>query len=204
MKKLLTTTLILALAVPVMPLWAAEKKYEKNCPEDAADCAKALTNPELYGFRRFNMLQKHEDRQLYRKWLQAYMACVSFVDDQVGTVLEDRCHYPGELVGVVGIVGVQEDHDAGRIVMAEMVEAGETGAAVAGALLEDDSGAAAVGDSGGPVGGIVVDDHDPPDRWPWDVVENKRQGGLLVEGRNDDVDADGLAWCGHGLSCGRR
>jgi arylsulfatase A-like enzyme len=55
---------------------------------DVEDCAKALTDPELYGFRRFNMLQKHDDRQLYRKWLQAYMACVSFVDDQVGTVLD--------------------------------------------------------------------------------------------------------------------
>lgn len=55
---------------------------------DTADCAKALTDPELYGFRRFNMLKNHEDRQLYRKWLQAYMACVSFVDDQVGTVLD--------------------------------------------------------------------------------------------------------------------
>ena len=55
---------------------------------DVEDCAKALTNPELYGFRRFNMLKKHEDRQLYKKWLQAYMAAVSFVDDQVGTVLD--------------------------------------------------------------------------------------------------------------------
>jgi arylsulfatase A-like enzyme len=55
---------------------------------DVNDCARALTNPELYGFRRFNMLKKHEDRQLYRKWVQAYMACVSFLDDQVGTVLD--------------------------------------------------------------------------------------------------------------------
>ena len=42
MKKLLTTTLILALAVPVAPLWAGEEKYEKNCPENAADCAKMM------------------------------------------------------------------------------------------------------------------------------------------------------------------
>jgi arylsulfatase A-like enzyme len=55
---------------------------------DVEDCAKALTDPELYGFRRFNMLRNHENRQLYKRWIQAYMACVSFVDDQVGTVLD--------------------------------------------------------------------------------------------------------------------
>ena len=35
------------------------------------------------------MLFKHKDRpQLFKQWLQAYMACVAFIDDQVGTVLD--------------------------------------------------------------------------------------------------------------------
>ena len=35
------------------------------------------------------MLLKHKDRpKLFKEWLQAYMACVSFIDDQVGTVLD--------------------------------------------------------------------------------------------------------------------
>ena len=41
MKKLLTTTLTLALLVPVMPLHAGEK-YDKTCPEDAADCIRMM------------------------------------------------------------------------------------------------------------------------------------------------------------------
>lgn len=41
MKKLLTTTLALALIMPVMPLAAGDKDY-KNCPGDAADCARKM------------------------------------------------------------------------------------------------------------------------------------------------------------------
>ena len=40
MKKLLTTTLALALIMPVVPLWAGEEK-SKNCPEAAARSATA-------------------------------------------------------------------------------------------------------------------------------------------------------------------
>ncbi len=78
-----------------------EIELPKVLDGDAEDCAAALTDPELYGFRRFNMLKKHEDRELYKKWLQAYMACVSFVDDQVGTVLdalEDSPHKENTIV----------------------------------------------------------------------------------------------------------
>ena len=57
-------------------------------PNDLDDLAGALGNEELYGFRRYKMLARHEDKDLLRKWLQAYMACVSFVDDQVGTILD--------------------------------------------------------------------------------------------------------------------
>ncbi|MEM7478521.1 MAG: sulfatase [Planctomycetota bacterium] len=56
---------------------------------DLDDCAGSLANTSLYAFRRYQMLFHHADRpQLYKKWLQAYMACVAFIDDQVGTVLD--------------------------------------------------------------------------------------------------------------------
>ena len=42
MKKLLTTTLTLALIIPVMPLWASDEKKDSQCPETAAACAEAM------------------------------------------------------------------------------------------------------------------------------------------------------------------
>ncbi|MDA0350162.1 MAG: sulfatase-like hydrolase/transferase [Verrucomicrobia bacterium] len=57
-------------------------------PNDLDDVAEALGNEALYGFRRYKMLVRHEGKDLLRHWLQAYMACVSFIDDQVGTILD--------------------------------------------------------------------------------------------------------------------
>lgn len=62
------------------------KSYLKG---DLEDCAPSLANTSLYAFRRYQMLMKHKDRpKLFKQWLQAYMACVAFIDDQVGTVLD--------------------------------------------------------------------------------------------------------------------
>lgn len=62
------------------------KAYKEG---DLEDCAPSLGNTSLYAFRRYQMLFKHKDRPLlYKRWLQAYMACVAFIDDQVGTVLD--------------------------------------------------------------------------------------------------------------------
>lgn len=56
---------------------------------DLDDCAPSLADTSLYAFRRYQMLFKHEKRpDLFKQWLQAYMACVAFIDDQVGTVLD--------------------------------------------------------------------------------------------------------------------
>ncbi|MEO1616258.1 MAG: sulfatase-like hydrolase/transferase, partial [Planctomycetota bacterium] len=82
------------------PLYAPQKYFDKfpldeiEVPKcfregDLEDCAPSLANARLYAFRRYQMLHKHDDRpQLFKRWLQAYMACVSFIDDQVGTVLD--------------------------------------------------------------------------------------------------------------------
>ena len=82
------------------PLYAPKKYFdmfpldEIEVPQcykdgDLEDCAPSLANTSLYAFRRYSMLFKHKNQpQLYKEWLQAYMACVAFVDDQVGTVLD--------------------------------------------------------------------------------------------------------------------
>ena len=82
------------------PLYAPQKYFdmfpldEIKVPKayregDLTDCAPSLANTSLYAFRRYQMLFHHEDKpQLYKQWLQAYMACVAFIDDQVGTVLD--------------------------------------------------------------------------------------------------------------------
>lgn len=82
------------------PLYAPQKYFDmfpldsieipKGYREgDLKDCAPSLANTSLYAFRRYQMLFKHQDRpQLFKQWLQAYMACVAFIDDQVGTVLD--------------------------------------------------------------------------------------------------------------------
>ncbi len=82
------------------PLYAPKKYFdmfpldEIEVPKaylegDLEDCAPSLANKSLYAFRRYQMLFNHEDRpQLFKEWLQAYMACVAFIDDQVGTVLD--------------------------------------------------------------------------------------------------------------------
>lgn len=80
------------------PLYAPQEYFDRfpleliELPQtiegDLDDCADALADRSLYGFRRYKMLVRHKDRQLYKQWLQAYLACVSFVDDQVGRILD--------------------------------------------------------------------------------------------------------------------
>jgi arylsulfatase A-like enzyme len=80
------------------PLYAPDEYFDRfpldsiEIPEtiedDLDDCAEVLADRSLYGFRRYQMLVRHEDRQLHKEWLQAYLACVSFVDDQVGKILD--------------------------------------------------------------------------------------------------------------------
>ena len=82
------------------PLYAPQKYFDRfpideiEIPkafmaDDLNDCAPSLANRSLYAFRRYKMLFNHSDHpELFKQWLQAYMACVSFIDDQVGTVLD--------------------------------------------------------------------------------------------------------------------
>ena len=47
-----------------------------------------LEDKKLYGFRRYEMLMKYGGELYLKKWIQAYLACLSFVDDQVGILLD--------------------------------------------------------------------------------------------------------------------
>jgi len=54
---------------------------------DVDDCARALVEHRPYGFLVYDLVMKGGE-DLWRKWLQAYLACVAFVDEQVGRVLD--------------------------------------------------------------------------------------------------------------------
>lgn len=53
---------------------------------DLDDCARALIDHRPYGFLMHGLVMKGGEA-LWRQWLQAYLACVAFVDDQIGKVL---------------------------------------------------------------------------------------------------------------------
>jgi arylsulfatase A-like enzyme len=76
--------------------------YLKN---DLEDCAEELWNYERnYGNFRFKALQNsYEGDEGWRRWMQAYLACVSFADAQVGRVLDalDQSPYADNTIVVV-------------------------------------------------------------------------------------------------------
>ncbi|MDZ7723277.1 MAG: sulfatase [candidate division KSB1 bacterium] len=84
---------------PHTPLHAPQEYFDMHPLEDVklppylendlADCAKALYDPSTTwttdtGFKKFELLQTCDN---WKRWVQAYLACVSFVDDQIGKIL---------------------------------------------------------------------------------------------------------------------
>ena len=67
------------------PLDELELPGEQSWPSDVPDIA-----AEIYGYgrERFRILDDAGGDDLRKQWLQAYLACVAFVDDQLGTVLD--------------------------------------------------------------------------------------------------------------------
>ena len=55
---------------------------------DLSDCAPTLRNRWDWGFRKFEGLLAAGGEQAWREWVQAYLACVAFVDDQIGRLLD--------------------------------------------------------------------------------------------------------------------
>jgi arylsulfatase A-like enzyme len=83
---------------PHTPLYVPEKYFQmfpinqiqlpKVVGNDISDCAAQLADTSLYGFRRLQFLQQKGDDALYKSWIQAYLASIAFVDEQIGKVLE--------------------------------------------------------------------------------------------------------------------
>ena len=54
---------------------------------DCDDCARALVEHRPYGFLTYEIIRKGGEG-MWRRWLQAYLACIAFVDEQVGALLD--------------------------------------------------------------------------------------------------------------------
>jgi arylsulfatase A-like enzyme len=82
---------------PHTPLHVPQKYFDMFPPEslqlpqqlngDLDDCAQALIDHCPYGFFRYGLVQQGGEA-LWRKWIQAYLACIAFVDEQVGRLLD--------------------------------------------------------------------------------------------------------------------
>lgn len=63
----------------------------KTLPNDTADCAEALVYDYNYGNGSRDGLTNYQhtvEAKWLKQWTQAYLACVAFVDDQIGLVLD--------------------------------------------------------------------------------------------------------------------
>jgi arylsulfatase A-like enzyme len=80
---------------PHTPLFAPKKYFDlyplesialpPYLKDDLDDCADALKKRWLWSFEKFAKIKKGG---AWKEWVQAYMACVTFVDDQLGAVLD--------------------------------------------------------------------------------------------------------------------
>lgn len=80
------------------PLYAPKEYFDKFPLEeitrppylenDLEDCATVLQNRWEWGYTKFDALLAAGGEQAWKEWVQAYLACVAFVDDQVGRVLD--------------------------------------------------------------------------------------------------------------------
>ena len=83
---------------PHTPLYAPKKYFDMfplesiQLPpykkDDLEDCAEALKKFQPYGFERYELLIDAGGEEMWKRWVQAYLACVAFVDEQVGKVLD--------------------------------------------------------------------------------------------------------------------
>jgi len=54
---------------------------------DREDCASVLQNRWEWGFTKFDALTGAGGELAWKEWVQAYLACAAFIDDQVGAIL---------------------------------------------------------------------------------------------------------------------
>jgi len=80
------------------PLYAPQEYFDRFPMEeitlppylenDLEDCATVLQNRWEWGFTKFDALIGAGGEQGWKEWVQAYLACAAFIDDQVGTILQ--------------------------------------------------------------------------------------------------------------------
>jgi arylsulfatase A-like enzyme len=83
---------------PHTPLYAPAKYFDMFPIEeiqlppylsgDLDDCAEILRNRWEWGFTKYDALMKAGGENAWKQWVQAYLACMAFADDQVGRVLD--------------------------------------------------------------------------------------------------------------------
>ncbi len=83
---------------PYTPLYAPKRYFDMFPLEsiqlppykanDLEDCAELLKKFQPYGFERYELIIDAGGEKMWKRWIQAYLACVAFVDDQVGKVLD--------------------------------------------------------------------------------------------------------------------
>jgi arylsulfatase A-like enzyme len=100
--------LTLGITKPHSP-WYAPKEYFDRFPletlklaaikkNDDEDCSKILVKDkdisQPWGWKKYAVVEKNGGDQQLLKWTQAYLACVAFMDDQVGKVLDALEEHP--------------------------------------------------------------------------------------------------------------
>jgi arylsulfatase A-like enzyme len=83
---------------PHTPLYAPQAYFDRfpldeielppYRPDDLDDAPPIVRDLFDYAFARFTMIREAGGEALWKRWIQAYLACVSFVDDQVGLLLD--------------------------------------------------------------------------------------------------------------------
>jgi arylsulfatase A-like enzyme len=83
---------------PHTPLYAPKKYFDMFPIEsvrlppylknDLDDCAATLRQLEPGGFQHFHAVLSAGGERMWKQWLQAYLACTAFADEQIGKVLQ--------------------------------------------------------------------------------------------------------------------
>ena len=97
---------------PHTPLFAPKKYFDLFPPDeielpphldgDLTDCAAPLSKPD-WGVDRFRDVVDSGGVPLWKRWIQAYLACVAFADAQAGAVLDalDESAYAGNTIVIL-------------------------------------------------------------------------------------------------------
>lgn len=82
---------------PHTPLYVPKKYFDMypletvslppRLADDLDDCAKIMMEHWRLGFQKFDAVMGAGGTNMWREWVQAYLACMTFADDQVGKVL---------------------------------------------------------------------------------------------------------------------